>query len=149
MSILNLDRSIAERIEVVINAAACLEAFINAVGQETVPHWKLYDKLNVEGKWQLCLTNAGSPELYDPGREPFQTLGKIIHFRNTWLHYGRPFDRVVTVQRNEVVTKTDATMDLPFVASLPDRLRELITQMCFVAHHPFPMWLYPSPGWDV
>lgn len=89
-----LDYAISERVEAIISAAAFLEAFTNVTGSETVPKWDLYEKLTVEGKWQQCLANAGHPHRYDPGREPFQTLSKVIYLRNRWLHYGRDFERV-------------------------------------------------------
>lgn len=143
-----LDYAISERVEAVISAAAFLEAFANVIGSETVPKWELYEKLTIEGKWQQCLANAGYPHRYDPGCEPFQTLGKVIYLRNRWLHYGRDFERV-RYQHGEAVTWLDAKMGQLFVASLPDRLQELVTDMCDALGRPSPPWLHNGPGWQL
>jgi hypothetical protein len=144
----DLDRAIAERVEAIISAAAFLEAFINAIGSEIVPKWELYENLTIEGKWQQCLLLGGYPDRYDASREPFQTLGKIIKLRNRWLHYGREFEKV-RQQGRDVVTWVDAKMGPAFVATLPDRLRDLVTDMCSALERPAPAWLNDGPGWQL
>ena len=140
-------RTLAERAQAIINAAACLEAYINGIGADTVPRWDLYEKkLTVEGKWQLCLSTAGHPLHYDPGREPFQAMGRIFVLRNRWMHYGRAFEKV-SRPHGGAVTSIDAQMDAALIASLPAQLAELVRDMSLVVDQPPPAWLNIAAFW--
>ena len=144
----SLDRSIASRVQAVISAAAFLETFVNSVGTDTVDRWDLYEKLTIEGKWQLCLATAGHPGHFDPGREPFQTLGKILTLRNRWMHYGPVWEKVV-VANSGPLTWIDARMGSEFIAALPERLRELVIDLCMQCNVTVPAWVTPDTNWSL
>jgi hypothetical protein len=144
----SLDRSIASRVQAVITAAAFPETFVNGVGVSLVERWELYEKLTVEGKWQLCLAIAGHPAHFDPGREPFQTMGKIITFRNRWMHYGPIWENVV-VSSSGPLTWIDARMSVAFIATLPERLVELVVDLCQQCKLAVPAWATPLANWNL
>jgi hypothetical protein len=144
----SLDRSIASRVQAVISAAAFLETFINGIGAGLVERWELYEKLTVEGKWQLCLATAGHPAHFDPGREPFQTMGKIITLRNRWMHYGPIWEKVV-ISGSGPLTWIDARMSAAFIATLPKRLLELVADLCQRCEVAVPAWATPQANWSL
>ena len=144
----SLDREIASRVQAVITAAAFLETFINGVGADLVRRWDLYEKLTVEGKWQLCLVTAGHPEHYDPGREPFQTMGRVIWLRNRWMHYGPIWEKVVA-SGSGPLTWIDARMSADFIGVLPERLVELVVDLCLHCKIAVPAWATPVANWNL
>jgi hypothetical protein len=149
-----LDDLISSRVQAVMNAAFCLEAVANQIGEEYVPHWnQLFSGLGVEGKWQVILTTAGSPERYRPGAEPYQTLGKIVRLRNHWVHYRAGFDRVKILKRGSsqenTVTWIEAEMGHAFIQALPRQLRSLVGELYEGVGLPRPQWLDAAPGWVV
>lgn len=139
---------ISRRTEAIVNAAAFLEAYVNSVGSEVVPRWDLYEKLTIEGKWQLCLATLGFPDRYQPGAEPYQTLGQVVVLRNRWLHYGRPFEKVRRTAHG-VQTWIDARMSFDFIERLPARLRHLVADMSAARGQEPPGWLESGPDWDL
>jgi len=143
-----LDEIYQERIETVICAAACLEAFINAIGQERVPRWELYEQLPVKAKWHLCLVSCDEEERFQPDREPYQTLGKVVELRNRWLHYDRTSEKVRRSGKG-AITWIEAKMSRDFVERIPDRIRELIEELCSALKIPAPPWLRPAAGWEL
>ena len=114
-----------ERLQAVINAAACLEALINVVGSEQVHQWERYKKLSPEGKWHLCLLAKGKSNIFNTACEPYQTLGTIISLRNYWLHYKQTFERTF-IYSNTTITWLEAKMSNSFIEHLPERVRQII-----------------------
>lgn len=144
----HLDLVYQERVQAVINAAACLEAFINSVGSERIPNWGIYEQLPPETKWHLCLAVHGKDKVFDPSREPYQTFGKVIDLRNRWLHYKRPLERVRRTTK-ETVTWIEAKMDARFIEDLPEKVALLIKEFCEALGYPVPAWLQSGPGWNL
>ena len=102
----------------------------------------------MEGKWQLCLATAGHPEHYDPGREPFQTMGRVIWLRNRWMHYGPTWEKVVA-SGSGPLTWIDARMSADFIAVLPERLVELVVDLCLHCKIAVPAWAVPVANWNL
>lgn len=143
-----LDEVYEERLQAVVNAAACVEAFVNVVALERVPQWERYEILQPEAKWHLCLLSHGKPDIFDAGREPYQTFGKVVELRNRWLHYKKPFERS-RVASGTTITWLEARMSQSFVALLPVRVKQLIEELCGAIEYPLPSWLSSAPGWEV
>jgi hypothetical protein len=143
-----LDLVYEERMAAVVNAAACLEAFVNAFIQEKLSRWTDFEALSVLGKWRLCLLHIGKDELFDLGSQPYQTLSQIFKLRNNWLHYKKSFVKVKTLSG---VTSTwiETEMGKGFVEKLPNRVRDLMTSLCEATNDTIPEWLEAGPGWDV
>ena len=144
----HLDEIYEERLQTVVNAAACLEAFVNVVGSDRVSNWERYETLQPEAKWHLCFLTHGKSDAFDAGREPYQTFGKIVDLRNRWLHYKKPFERS-RIASGTTVTWLEAKMGHPFVEILPERVKQLIEELCGAIEYPLPPWLRSAPGWDV
>ena len=134
-----------ERVQAVVGAAACLEAFINSVGEETIPNWKLYERLQPQAKWHLCLTVHGQDGRFNSSREPYQTFHKIIELRNRWLHYGRTFERTRHTTTS-TISWIEAKMSGEFIEALPQRITTLIEELCEAIAYPVPAWLKSAPG---
>lgn len=68
-------------------AFAC-EAYINQYGAERLGDndFSSFDKLPVEDKW-IVIPRVVTGKSFDKGKEPFQTLKKLIEFRNGWVHH--------------------------------------------------------------
>lgn len=71
-----------------IMCSACLEAHINMRAEERLSGklFNEFDKLSAGGKWLFYpkIVGAGS---FDPGKEPFQSLQKLLSKRNVLMHY--------------------------------------------------------------
>lgn len=143
-----LDEVYQERVQAVICGAACLESFINSFGSEHVSSWEFYESLTPEGKWHLCLMVHGKTAIFDSGREPYQSFGKIIELRNRWLHYKKPLGRA-RVQTTKTVSWIEAEMDAVFIERLPKMVASLIEEFCEAIGDVSPGWLKPGPGWDL
>ncbi len=75
-------------VQVYINAASAVEAHINIVADEILSgsEFDLFDKLPTEGKW-LFLPKIVGLEPFDKSVEPFQSLVKLIKYRNKLVHF--------------------------------------------------------------
>lgn len=71
-----------------ILCAASLEAYINSRAKETFTGKRLqyFERLPLEGKW-LFLPKILGYEVFDLGKEPFQSFSKLIKLRNVLVHY--------------------------------------------------------------
>ncbi|MBB2984463.1 hypothetical protein [Paraburkholderia tropica] len=144
-----LDEIYSERIEAVINAAACLEAFVNSLGERKLPLWsKLHEKNTPIEKWRICVLRTGNNDVYVSGVEPYQTFERIVKLRNDFMHH-KPEEHAVVQGGNGPMTYIQKHMPPAFIESLPSRIRELITILCEKTKEPTPGWLEPKPGWDV
>lgn len=143
-----LDEIYQERVEAVITAAVFLEAFINKVGTERVPDWDLYESLKPLAKWHLCLLSGGKDHQFQLDREPYQTFEKVVNLRNDWVHYKHPI-RPVRRTTAKTITWIEAKMGHNFIESLPNRIRDLIKELCESIDYPIPEWLKSGPGWEV
>ena len=147
-----LDDIISARVQAIVNAAFCLEAVANKVGIEFVPHWKrLYGSLGIEGKWATILKTAGRGAVFEPGLEPYQSLGRIVELRNNWVHYDIEFRKVQVRNRGtlqeDVVTWIGARMDARTIRDLPQRVRDLVSALYEAIGQPQPAWLTSGPAW--
>lgn len=143
-----LDEIYQERVQAVVNGAACLESFINSFGAQRVPTWDFYERLTPEAKWHLCLMAHGKAACFDSNREPYQSFGKIIELRNRWLHYKKALVRV-RVHKTKTVSWIDAKMDVLFIERLPQMVALLIDEFCQAVGELSPAWLKPGPGWEL
>ena len=144
-----LDEIYQERANAIILGAACLEAFINGLGFENFPDlWKNVEKLSVEAKWQLYLTLNGKGDLFNRGREPYQSLTQLIKSRNSMMHFKGRYKKVRQIT-NGAITHTEIDLPRDFVRDLPIRLERLIRELCEATTSPIPTWLTPKPnlGW--
>lgn len=144
-----LDEIYQERANAIILGAACLEAFINGLGFENFPElWENVEKLSVEAKWQLYLTLNGKGDLFNRGREPYQSLTQLIKSRNSMMHFKGRYKKVRQIT-NGVITHTEIDLTRDFVRDLPIRLERLIRELCEATTSPIPTWLTPKPnlGW--
>ncbi len=136
-----LDEVYQERASAVISGATCVEAFINGLGYERFPElWKNMEKLPLGGKWQLYLTLAGKADMFDPGKEPYQSLFQLIRSRNALVHFKRQYHQVRLIN-NKVETALETELPREFVRNLPDRLRQLIQELCEATAMTTPSWL--------
>ncbi|MHB1419895.1 MAG: hypothetical protein ACYCX4_09995 [Bacillota bacterium] len=146
-----LDEIYQERANAIMAGAACLEAFINGLGYDTYKSlWVkgIEDKLSVDAKWVLFFALKGKGNVYDVGRQPHQTLVKLVRSRNALLHYKRRFTRV-TRNGKRVITDLESALPRDFIRELPDMVRELILNLCSVTQTQEPPWLYIQPGWSI
>jgi hypothetical protein len=138
-----------ERVQAVIAASACLEAFINTVCSSKVPKWALYEpKLDLRAKWHLCLAVHGKDAVFVAEREPYQSFGMVAALRNDWLHYKRPL-RQVCVSGGKSTTWIETKMSTRFVEKLPNNVLLIIKELCDAISYPVPAWLEPGPGWEL
>lgn len=71
-----------------IFSAASLECHINARAKKELSRYQFdeFDKLSLTGKWLFFPKIAGL-EQYNPGKQPFQYLVKLVKTRNNLMHY--------------------------------------------------------------
>ena len=144
-----LDEVYSERIEAIINATACLESFINSIGDQLVPRWQeLYEKLTPTAKWHLCLLKKGKQEVFDQSRQPYQAFSQIVSLRNSWIHHKRTEAKVVPGGQGPM-TSIQKNMPARLIEELPTIIRRLINELCEALGEPSPDWLNVRPGWDV
>lgn len=143
-----LDEIYQERVEAVITAAACLEAYINTIGSELIPRWKLYTQLSPEAKGHLCLLSKGNEHIFEPDREPYQAFGKIIDLRHRFLHYKKNRENV-RITTTATITWIESKMGYDFVNKLPRRIRDLIRELCDAIEIPIPAWFESDSVWKV
>jgi hypothetical protein len=138
-----------ERVQAIICAAACLEAFVNTVGAERVSSWLQYEpKLDMVAKWHLCLAIHGKDAAFASGREPYQSFCKVAELRNHFLHYKRPLKRA-PVSAGKSTTWIGREMDAGFVEKVPRNALLIIRDLCAAIDCPVPAWLEPGVGWDL
>lgn len=148
-SVAKLDEIYQERANAIILGAACLEAFINDLGFEHFPKlWKNVESLSLTAKWQLYLVLKGKNDLFDPGREPYQSLVQLKKSRDKMMHFKGDYKKVRQMT-NGVITHTEHDLRREFVCDLPNRLEQLIQELCEATALPIPPWLTPKPnfGW--
>jgi len=144
-----LDEIYQERANAIILGVACLEAFINGLGFEHFPKlWENVESLPLSAKWQLYLTLKGKDDLFDPGREPYQSLTQLTKSRNSLVHFKRRYKKVRQITK-DVITHTETDLPRVFVRDLPSRVERLIRELCEATASPIPTWLTPKPnlGW--
>jgi len=142
-----LDEIYQERASAIILGTACLEAFINGLGFEHFPElWRNVERLSLIAKWQLYLTLKDKGNSFDLGREPYQSLAKLTKSRNSLMHFKRRYKKVQQVN-NRVTTDLESILPRKFVRDLPDRLKQLIRELCEATALPIPPWLKPKTGW--
>jgi hypothetical protein len=148
-SVAKIDEIYQERANAIILGAACLEAFINDLGFEHFPKlWKNIESLSLTAKWQLYLVLKGKDDLFDPGREPYQSLAQLKKSRGKMMHFKGDYKKVRQMT-NGVITHTEFDLPREFVRDLPNRLEQLIRELCEATALPIPPWLTPKPnlGW--
>ncbi|NQE06117.1 hypothetical protein C5S32_09630 [ANME-1 cluster archaeon GoMg1] len=144
-----LDDIYQERANAIILGAACLEAFINDLGFEHFPKlWKNVESLSLTAKWQLYLVLKGKDDLFGPSREPYQSLVQLKKSRDKMMHFKGDYKKVRKMT-NGVITHTELDLPRGFVCALPNRLEQLIRELCEATALPIPPWLTPKPnlGW--
>jgi len=144
--VVKLDQIYQERANAVILAAACLEAFINGLGFEHFPKlWGNVESLSLIAKWQLYLTLKGKGDLFNAGREPYQSLTQLMKSRNSFIHFKRQYTKVCRIG-NKVTTHLESDLPREFIRGLPTRLERLIRELCENTGLPIPPWLAPKEG---
>jgi len=142
-----LDEIYQERASAIILGAACAEAFINGLGFEQFPDlWKNIEKISLNAKWQLYLELKGKGDVFDPSREPYQSLAQLARSRNSLVHFKRLYQKVHRISNREV-THLELVLPRNFVRYLPSRLEQLIRELCEVTNLQIPPWLTPKTGW--
>jgi len=142
-----LDEIYQERATSIILATACLEAFLNGLGFEHLPKlWKKIEKLSLETKWQLFSILKSNKDLYDAGREPYQSLGKLTRYRNLLIHY-KPQYKKVQKEKSRTISYTENNLPRKFVLDLPKTLEKLIQELCDGNNLHIPPWANPKAGW--
>ena len=127
-----LDNIYQERASAIVFACSCLEAFINGLIQEHFPSlWKGVEQLPVTAKWQLFLWLKGKRNVFVPSRQPYQTLLEVVRSRNSLVHFKSEYHKAALHGNGKMVTHTENhLMPRDLVRDLPDRLRELIKELC-------------------
>jgi len=142
-----LDEIYQERASAIILGAACTEAFINGLGFEQFPDlWKNIERISLNAKWQLYLELKGKGNVFDPSREPYQSLAQLNRSRNSLVHFKRFYQKVHRIDNREV-THLELVLPRNFVRYLPSRLEQLIRELCEVTNLQIPPWLTPKTGW--
>lgn len=142
-----LDEIYQERANAVILGEACLEAFINGLGFDHFPKlWDNIEEISIIAKWQLYLTLKGKGSLFDPGREPYQSLTQLTKSRNSFVHFKHKY-KIVHRTTNKITTNIEFDLPREFVRDLPLRLERLIRELCDSTGLPIPPWLTPKTGW--
>jgi len=71
----------------IIFLAFALESFINEVGIEFFPNeFDAIEKLSTPDKWYL-IPRLKSIELFEKGKEPYQSITEIFDYRNKFVHF--------------------------------------------------------------
>lgn len=144
-----LDEQYSERIEAVISGAACLEALVNTVGVRLVPDWQQkFDHKPPTEKWLQCLKQKDKGELFQMGRQPYQSFTKLIALRNTWMHH-KSIEEEVKQAGKGGMTTIERNMGARFISELPIQIRSLISEFFAAIGDEAPYWLEARPGWDV
>lgn len=142
-----LDEIYQERAISIILATACLEAFLNGLGFEHLPKiWKKIERLSLETKWQLFSTLKGKKNLFDAGREPYQSLGKLVNYRNSLIHF-KPQYNEIRKEREKTISYTEFKLPRKFVYDLPKIIKELIRELCEAMNLPIPPWTNLQADW--
>lgn len=137
-----LDEIYQERASAIILGQACLEAFINDKGFEHFPKlWKLIEeKLSLINKWKLFLILKGKSDVYDSGREPYQSLKSLINKRNYLIHFKPKYEKVIR-KGKKATTNLEKTLEKKFVSNLPNRIKQLIKELCKATNLKVPTWI--------
>jgi len=125
-------------------SVACLEAHINIKAERSLTryHFAEFDKLSLTGKWLFYPKLMGAKP-FDPGREPFQSLRRLVGIRNVLVHYKERREgwRGYEVPRfidSLGLTKTDADHSL-------GTAERMIRELSALQREPTPRWL--AGGW--
>ena len=137
-----LDEIYQERTSAIIVGQACLEAFINDKGFEHFPKlWELIEeKLSLINKWKLYLILMGKSDIYDFGREPYQSLKLLIKKRNDLIHFKPKYEKVIR-KGNKATTNLEKILEKEFVDNLPNRIKQLIKELCKATNLNVPTWI--------
>lgn len=137
-----LDEIYQERTSAIILGQACLEVFINDKGFEHFPKlWELIEeKLSLINKWKLYLILMGKSDIYDSGREPYQSLESLIKKRNYLIHFKPKYEKVIR-KGNKATTNLEKILKKKFVDNLPNRIRQLIKELCKATNLNVPTWI--------
>lgn len=78
--------------ESIILSAICLEAYINGIGQDHLPHsWVSLERMEIREKWLEVPKRLGKTDCFKRGGMPFQDFDKLIDWRNELAHYKHEF----------------------------------------------------------
>jgi hypothetical protein len=142
-----LDEIYQERASSIILGAGCIEAFINGLGFENFPSlWESIEKFSLESKWQLYLELKGKGNVFDLSREPYQSLTQLKKSRDSLMHFKCRYKRMHR-NKNKVITYIESDLAREFVRDLPNRIEQLIQELCQATALPIPPWLTPKTGW--
>lgn len=141
-----LDEVYQERAGAIILGAACAEAFINGLGFERFPDlWKDIERISLKAKWRLYLELVDKGNRFDPCREPYKSLAQLTKSRNFLVHFKRRYRKVNSIG-NRVVTDLELHLPRSLIRDLPNRLEQLIRELCEATSLPLPPWLAPNTG---
>jgi len=142
-----LDEIYQERAISIILATACLEAFLNGLGFEHFPKlWEKIEKLSLKSKWQLFSTLKNNKNFFDAGREPYQSLGRLINYRNWLIHFKTQY-KEVHKEKDKAISFTEFKLPRKFVCDLPVMIKKLIQELCEANNLPIPPWTNLRAGW--
>lgn len=142
-----LDEIYQERAIAIILGAVCFEAFINGLGFDQFPSiWKQVERLPTDKKCKLYyeLSNK-SNSLFNKGKEPYKSIYELIEKRDLLVHFKRGYNKSIN-KNDEIITDTENLLSREFVRDLPDKLREVIIELCNINKTPIPEWLTPQPN---
>jgi hypothetical protein len=139
--IYNLDNIYKKSTLVLINAAACLESFLNGIGIEYYPDlWEDAEMLNMIGKIKLLLSLNGKVQMFDVGREPFQSISMLVSKRNQLIHFKRQY-KTIKINSFNSLTLANQIFDHRFISQLENNLNIFFDLFCKEININKPTWL--------
>jgi hypothetical protein len=137
-----LDLIYEERIIAIILGASCIEAFINTIGYDKYPDiWDGVEKLTPIEKCKLCMKLEDQGNLFDAGKEPYQTISRLYTIRNQLVHYKRECKKIKT-QGDRTLSYLEFMLDRDYINKLPEHIKEFFIELCNATNYKIPNWLY-------
>ena len=139
---LKLDEIYQERASSITMGAACLEAYLNTIGNEDFKDlWEDYERVDYLKKWKLYFTQLGKKDRFELGKEPFQLLSQLKTKRDYLMHYKPHFCKMKPFEGHRILTETEIQLNREFVRDLPDKIGALVREVASIAGKPTPYWV--------
>lgn len=135
-----LDRFTLATTSVDVFTVMTLEAHINAIAysQFSKTTQKHFDRLPLDGKWLFASQLIGLGQVFDPGKEPFQSFKKVIKRRNGVVH---------TKGDGRVVILGDTAVPDDYMAKKLTKAKSALNAACSMAAELAKALNIAAPAW--
>jgi hypothetical protein len=125
----------------IILSVMCLEAYINGLIAENLPHQiKELGRKGLQLKWLKVPNLLGKPDCFDRGTLPFQNFGQLVNWRNDLVHYKHEFAEPEEIHSGVRVSKIHNICNLSNAQTAVETVRVMIRRLCENLGETVPIW---------